>query len=197
MLKALAMAHNCLEEIIKSNDIVVDATMGNGYDTLFLSNLTDHVFAFDVQNEALLATEKRLSAAGKNVIKISACDNEKLLTENLSIKLILDGHENVRKYIKQPIKAAIFNLGYLPKADKTVITKPDTTLTALSALTDLLVIGGRIALMIYYGHEGGEQEKKAVIDWVSGLNQKDWDVFSYGPLNQVHTPPILVILEKK
>ncbi|MCL2114545.1 MAG: class I SAM-dependent methyltransferase [Streptococcaceae bacterium] len=197
MLKALAMAHSCLEEIIKSDDIVVDATMGNGYDTLFLSNLTDHVFAFDVQNEALLATEKRLSAAGKNVIKISASENEKLLTENPSVKLILDGHENVRKYIKQPIKAAIFNLGYLPKADKTVITKPDTTLIALSALTDLLVIGGRIALMIYYGHEGGEQEKNAVIHWVSGLDQKAWEVFTYGPLNQVHTPPILVILEKK
>ncbi|AYG01385.1 tRNA (mnm(5)s(2)U34)-methyltransferase [Lactococcus allomyrinae] len=197
MLKALAMAHSCLEEIIKPNDIVVDATMGNGYDTLFLSNLTDNIFAFDVQNEAIEATEKRLSFAGKNVIKISDFENEKLLTENPSVKLILDGHENVRKYVKKPIKAAIFNLGYLPKADKTVITKPDTTLTALSSLTELLVTGGRIALMIYYGHEGGEKEKNAVIHWVSTLNQKTWDVFTYGPLNQVHTPPILVILEKK
>lgn len=195
MLKQLEMAHWMLKDIIKTNDVVVDATMGNGYDTQFLAELGAKVYAFDVQEEALNATEKRLDDAGiKNQIFEKNLSN--LLTEP-SVNLILSGHENLSEYVKEPIKAAIFNLGYLPKTDKSVVTKADTTLTALDALTNQLVVGGRIAIMIYYGHEGGMEEKDAVIKWTSTLPQKDWEVTSYAPLNQIHTPPILVLIEKR
>lgn len=195
MLKQLEMAHWMLKDIIKTNDIVVDATMGNGYDTQFLAELGANVYAFDVQEEALNATEKRLDDAGiKNQIFEKNLSN--LLTEP-SVNLVLSGHEKLSEYVKEPIKAAIFNLGYLPKTDKSVVTKSDTTLTALDALTNQLVVGGRIAIMIYYGHEGGMEEKDAVIKWTSSLPQKDWEVTSYAPLNQIHTPPILVLIEKR
>lgn len=179
MIKPLEIAHQLLEEVISSEDVVVDATMGNGYDTVFLAGLSDHVFAFDVQEEAIAATKKRLVATDKKA------------------ELILDGHENLASYIQQQIKAAIFNLGYLPNTDKTVITRSETTIKALSVLTEKLVVGGRIAIMIYYGHEGGLQEKNAVFEWASALPQKEWHVFSYAPLNQIHTPPMLIILEKR
>lgn len=195
MLKQLEMAHWMLKDIIKTNDVVVDATMGNGYDTQFLAELGAKVYAFDVQEEALNATEKRLDDAGiKNQIFKKNLSN--LLTEP-SVNLILSGHEKLSEYVKEPIKAAIFNLGYLPKTDKSVVTRADTTLTALDALTNQLVVGGRIAIMIYYGHEGGMEEKDAVIKWTSSLPQKDWEVTSYAPLNQIHTPPILVLIEKR
>ncbi len=195
MLKQLEMAHWMLKDIIKTNDVVVDATMGNGYDTQFLAELGANVYAFDVQEEALNATEKRLDDAGiKNQIFEKNLSN--LLTEP-SVNLVLSGHEKLSEYVKEPIKAAIFNLGYLPKTDKSVVTKADTTLTALDALTNQLVVGGRIAIMIYYGHEGGMEEKDAVIKWTSNLPQKDWEVTSYAPLNQIHTPPILVLIEKR
>lgn len=195
MLKQLEMAHWMLKDIIKTNDVVVDATMGNGYDTQFLAELGANVYAFDVQEEALNATEKRLDDAGiKN--QIFEKNLSKLLTEP-SVNLVLSGHEKLSEYVKEPIKAAIFNLGYLPKTDKSVVTKADTTLTALDALTYQLVVGGRIAIMIYYGHEGGMEEKNAVIKWTSSLPQKDWEVTSYAPLNQIHTPPILVLIEKR
>ncbi|MGN2263905.1 tRNA (mnm(5)s(2)U34)-methyltransferase [Lactococcus lactis] len=195
MLKQLEMAHWMLKDIIKTNDVVVDATMGNGYDTQFLAELGANVYAFDVQEEALNATEKRLDDAGiKN--QIFEKNLSKLLTEP-SVNLVLSGHEKLSEYVKEPIKAAIFNLGYLPKTDKSVVTKADTTLTALDALTNQLVVGGRIAIMIYYGHEGGMKEKNAVIKWTSSLPQKDWEVTSYAPLNQIHTPPILVLIEKR
>ncbi|MDR7695430.1 tRNA (mnm(5)s(2)U34)-methyltransferase [Lactococcus lactis] len=195
MLKQLEMAHWMLKDIIKTNDVVVDATMGNGYDTEFLAELGANVYAFDVQEEALNATEKRLDDAGiKNQIFEKNLSN--LLTEP-SVNLVLSGHEKLSEYVKEPIKAAIFNLGYLPKTDKSVVTKADTTLTALDALTNQLVVGGRIAIMIYYGHEGGMEEKNAVIKWTSSLPQKDWEVTSYAPLNQIHTPPILVLIEKR
>lgn len=195
MLKQLEMAHWMLKDIIKTNDVVVDATMGNGYDTQFLAELGANVYAFDVQEEALNATEKRLDDAGiKNQIFEKNLSN--LLTEP-SVNLVLSGHEKLSEYVEEPIKAAIFNLGYLPKTDKSVVTKADTTLTALEALTNQLVVGGRIAIMIYYGHEGGMEEKDAVIKWTSSLPQKDWEVTSYAPLNQIHTPPILVLIEKR
>lgn len=195
MLKQLEMAHWMLKDIIKTNDVVVDATMGNGYDTQFLAELGAKVYAFDVQEEALNATEKRLDDAGiKNQIFKKNLSN--LLTEP-SVNLVLSGHEKLSEYVKEPIKAAIFNLGYLPKTDKSVVTRADTTLTALDALTNQLVVGGRIAIMIYYGHEGGMEEKDAVIKWTSNLPQKDWEVTSYAPLNQIHTPPILVLIEKR
>lgn len=195
MLKQLEMAHWMLKDIIKTNDVVVDATMGNGYDTQFLAELGANVYAFDVQEEALNATEKRLDDAGiKN--QIFEKNLSKLLTEP-SVNLVFSGHEKLSEYVKEPIKAAIFNLGYLPKTDKSVVTKADTTLTALDALTNQLVVGGRIAIMIYYGHEGGMEEKNAVIKWTSSLPQKDWEVTSYAPLNQIHTPPILVLIEKR
>ena len=195
MLKQLEMAHWMLKDIIKTNDVVVDATMGNGYDTQFLAELGANVYAFDVQEEALNATENRLDDAGiKNQIFKKNLSN--LLTEP-SVNLVLSGHEKLSEYVKEPIKAAIFNLGYLPKTDKSVVTKADTTLTALDALTNQLVVGGRIAIMIYYGHEGGMEEKDAVIKWTSSLPQKDWEVTSYAPLNQIHTPPILVLIEKR
>jgi len=195
MLKQLEMAHWMLKDIIKTNDVVVDATMGNGYDTQFLAELGAKVYAFDVQEEALNATENRLDDAGiKNQIFKKNLSN--LLTEP-SVNLILSGHEKLFEYVKEPIKAAIFNLGYLPKTDKSVVTRADTTLTALDALTNQLVVGGRIAIMIYYGHEGGTEEKDAVIKWTSNLPQKDWEVTSYAPLNQIHTPPILVLIEKR
>lgn len=195
MLKQLEMAHWMLKDIIKTNDVVVDATMGNGYDTQFFAELGANVYAFDVQEEALNATEKRLDDAGiKNQIFEKNLSN--LLTEP-SVNLVLSGHEKLSEYVKEPIKAAIFNLGYLPKTDKSVVTKADTTLTALDALTNQLVVGGRIAIMIYYGHEGGMEEKDAVIKWTSSLPQKDWEVTSYAPLNQIHTPPILVLIEKR
>ena len=183
MLRPLQMAHQCLAEIIEPGDLVVDATVGNGHDTVFLAGLkaAPYVVGFDIQCDAIERTKERLQELGLE-------DQVTLLNE---------GHEKVSYYVADEVKAAIFNLGYLPNSDKSIVTKPDTTLTALSSLTKQLVKGGRIALMIYYGHEGGEQEKEAVVEWTKALSQQTWEVMSYAPLNQVHTPPILIILEKR
>ena len=158
MLRPLQMAHAFLSEVITKEDIVVDATMGNGYDTLFLAQLAKKVYAFDIQEQAIEQTTKRLAEA--------KLDN---------VELLLTGHENVDQYVAS-IKAAIFNLGYLPSADKTVITQPHTTIQALEKLCQRLVAGGRIAIMIYYGHAGGDVERDAVLDFVSQLPQQEFTV---------------------
>ena len=172
------MAHDFLAQVITPEDIVVDATMGNGYDTLFLAKLAKQVYAFDIQEQALEKTSQRIQEAG--------------LT---NVDLILQGHETVDQYVTE-VKAAIFNLGYLPSADKSIITQPQTTLEALEKLCQVLVKGGRIAIMIYYGHEGGDIERDSVLDFVSQLPQQEYTATIYRTLNQINNPPFLVMIEK-
>ena len=178
MKRPLEMAHDFLAQVITQEDIVVDATMGNGHDTLFLAKLAKQVYAFDIQEQALEKTSQRLQEAG--------------LT---NAELILQGHETVDQFVKE-VKAAIFNLGYLPSADKSIITQPQTTLDALDKLCHMLVKGGRIAIMIYYGHEGGDIERDSVMDFVSQLPQQEYTASIYRTLNQINNPPFLVMIEK-
>ena len=178
MKRPLEMAHDFLAQVITPEDIVVDATMGNGHDTLFLAKLAKQVYAFDIQNQALEKTSQRIQEAG--------------LT---NVDLILQGHETVDQFVTE-VKAAIFNLGYLPSADKSIITQPQTTLEALEKLCRMLVKGGRIAIMIYYGHEGGDIERDAVLDFVSQLPQQEYTATIYRTLNQINNPPFLVMIEK-
>ncbi|MDU7074511.1 MAG: class I SAM-dependent methyltransferase [Streptococcus peroris] len=178
MKKPLELAHDFLAEIISKEDIVVDATMGNGYDTLFLARLAKQVYAFDIQEQALEKTSLRLQEAGL-----------------ANVKLLLQGHETVDQFVGE-VKAAIFNLGYLPSADKNIITKPQTTIEALEKLCRMLIKGGRIAIMIYYGHEGGDIERDAVMDFVSQLPQQEYTATIYRTLNQINNPPFLVMIEK-
>ncbi len=178
MKRPLEMAHDFLAQVITKEDIVVDATMGNGHDTLFLAKLAKQVYSFDIQKQALEKTSQRLLEAG--------------LT---SVELILQGHETVDQFVREA-KAGIFNLGYLPSADKSIITQPQTTIEALEKLCHLLVKGGRIAIMIYYGHEGGDIEKDAVMEFVSQLPQQEYTATIYRTLNQINNPPFLVMIEK-
>ena len=178
MKRPLELAHDFLAQVITQEDIVVDATMGNGHDTLFLAKLAKQVYAFDIQEQALEKTSQRLQEAG--------------LT---NADLILQGHETVDQFVTE-VKAAIFNLGYLPSADKSIITQPQTTIESLDKLCQMLIKGGRIAIMIYYGHEGGDIERDAVLDFVSQLPQQEYTATIYCTLNQINNPPFLVMIEK-
>ena len=178
MKRPLELAHDFLAQVITQEDIVIDATMGNGHDTLFLAKLAKQVYAFDIQEQALEKTSQRLQEAGLS-----------------NAELILQGHETVDQFVTE-VKAAIFNLGYLPSADKSIITQPQTTIEALEKLCQMLVKGGRIAIMIYYGHEGGDIERDAVLDFVSQLPQQEYTATIYRTLNQINNPPFLVMIEK-
>ncbi|HHF7042530.1 SAM-dependent methyltransferase [Streptococcus mutans] len=177
--RPIELSHDFLSQVLDKNSIAIDATMGNGNDTVFLSHIAKKVYAFDVQEQALIKTKEKL---------------EQLNIKN--VQLILDGHQTIDKYVVGPIRAAIFNLGYLPSADKTIITKPDTTLEAIGKILDRLEVGGRISIMIYYGHEGGDKEKDAVLNFVKELDQQHFTVMLYQPLNQINAPPFLVMIEK-
>lgn len=179
-------AHKLLEEIVNDGDVAVDATCGNGNDTLFLSKLVGKagsVYAFDIQQQAIDTTSALLEANNLH-----------------NVHLIHDSHEKVDEHIPQAFKGklagAIFNLGYLPRSDKKIITKSDSTLHALESLLSYVRIGGRIVLVVYHGHEGGKEEKDAVISYCLQLDQKHYSVISYQFINQKNNPPFVIAIEK-
>jgi tRNA G37 N-methylase Trm5 len=135
---SLNQSHDIIKKIINEGDVVVDATAGNGNDTLLLAKLVGEkgrVYAFDIQQDAINNTIKKLQ------------DN------NLDprVTVIKDGHQNMDKYVNDGIKAVMFNLGYLPGGDHSIATKGDTTITAVKKSMDLLMVGGIITVVIYYG----------------------------------------------
>lgn len=173
-----------VKEKLTMGDVAVDATMGNGNDTIFLGQLVGKggkVYSFDIQEQALTNTK----------------ENIKKSNVEAQIKLILDGHENIDKYIKEKVKAVMFNLGYLPKGSHDVTTKPDTTLIALQKSLKLLNNGGIIAIVIYHGHEEGKNEKLAIENFVASLNQKEFNVVKFQFINQINNPPIFIGIERR
>lgn len=173
-----------IDKIVNPGDTVIDATMGNGYDTLYLAKLVGNagkVYAFDVQEEALKSTKKKVER------------------DNLQgyVELILDGHENIDKYVKEEVSCVLFNLGYLPRAKHNIITKPETTLQALEKSLNLLKPNGVISVAIYTGHEGGMDEKNEVCQYLNNLDQNYYNVLHMNFTNQVNNPPELILVEKK
>ena len=173
-----------LDKIIEKGDVVIDATMGNGYDTVYLGNLVGEngkVYAFDVQEEALKSTRKKVER-----------DN---MTER--VELILDGHENIDKYVKEEVSCVVFNLGYLPRAKHMIITKPDTTLEAIKKSLSLLKPNGLVSIAAYIGHEGGLEEKDYICEYLNSLDQNEFNVLHMQFTNQINNPPQLILIEKK
>lgn len=184
MQNALAFSHQLLKDVLQPGEIAVDATMGNGHDTLFLAQLvgrSGHVYACDLQAQALINTCQRLT-------------NADLLSR---VTLLECGHEELDRYLpEQKIKGAIFNLGYLPQSDKAVITLPKTTIAALEILLERLAYRGRIVIVCYYGHPGGQAELDEVRTFCQALPQKEYSVLNYQFINQQNQPPLLFCIEK-
>lgn len=184
LINATHLAKTILDNCINIGDIVVDATVGNGHDTEYLANKVGKqgkVYGFDVQELAINNTKDKLE-------KIRLLER---------VNLILDGHENIDKYIKENISCAVFNLGYLPKGDHSLITKPETTILGIKKVLSILKKNGIISITMYTGHEGGIDEKNAIEEFVSSLDQKYFSVLKCDFINQKNNPPQLILIEKK
>mgnify|MGYP001084715906 CR=1 FL=1 len=113
-----------------------------------------------------------------------------------NIEYILDGHEHVTKYVQEQVKAIIYNLGFLPKGNKNITTLHQTTLDSLDQAMQLLVVGGRIAIVVYSGHPEGKIELEKILSTLCILDQKKWEVWMSSFINQKNNPPQLIVLEK-
>ncbi len=181
MKDILDFAKEILLERMGEDGTFVDFTMGNGHDTLYFAQYLKkgHVYAFDVQEMALENTKKLLQDNGGFA----------------NVTLIHDSHHRVDQYVREPIDAGIFNLGYLPGSDKSVTTQCETTLEALEKAVNLLKTGGVIVVIIYPGHKEGSREAELVEQFCAGLDKHKYNSYKYALLNKSN-PPYIVAAEK-
>lgn len=190
-LSVLSFAHKLVAERIQPGEFAVDATAGTGADALFLAGicgLRGHVYAFDIQPEALQLTRDRL---------------DKETSGRLStVTLLLKSHAEMRAALPNEthgkLGAVMFNLGYLPaaEADHAVITSPNSTIPALDQALGLLKPKGILTAVLYPGHPGGREEAEAVEAWAAALPQAVGQVIIYRQLQKPDSP-YLIAVEKK
>ncbi len=183
MIDLLTVEKEFIASHVKKGGTVADFTMGNGHDTLWLSNMVGEdgrVYAFDIQEAALAHTEELLKSSG--------------CPENYT--LILDSHANAEKYIDGKICAGMFNLGYLPGSDKKITTLRESTMTAVKAALNLLDDGGGLLIAVYPGHEEGTLEGIMLDEFFKTLDRRQ---ISVSKLTIVNSPasPFFFLAEKK
>ncbi len=182
--RATDLAKDFIRKTLHEGDVAIDATVGNGNDTIFLCKQvgeSGRIYGFDIQEMAINSTIKKL---------------EKYNFHKRTV-LVRDGHENLTKYVKEKVSAIMFNLGYLPGGNHEITTNYSSTILGVKAGIELLKPNGIITIVIYPGHAEGYREKEEVLNFLSEANQDVIDVLKLEFINQVNNPPILLAIEKK
>ncbi len=177
------LLHLLLREVIHAGDVVMDATAGNGHDTLFLAEAvgdTGKVIAIDIQEAAIESTRRLLSENGYE---------RRVELHQISHALLGNLVE------KNHVAAIVFNLGYLPGADHEIITQAESTLQALTAAMEVLRENGVLAVVCYPGHEGGDAEARQVESYLS--RHPNLRLAKYDLLSTQRASPFLLIASKK
>lgn len=184
--RATERAQRYLASLAKTPNYAIDATVGNGHDTLFLAELVGpqgKVWGFDVQKEAIenagqLLEEKNL----RDRVELVQADHAEL-SDHLPVE-----------EISGKVDCVMFNLGYRPGSDKSVITEPETTIRGLNSVYELLAPDGCLTIIVYTGHEGGVEEDEAVRDWVNDLPKSKWEVIRPPARIGSNSPPQLYLV---
>lgn len=179
---AVTYVHRILRDVVRPGSVVVDATMGNGWDTALMAVLAGEggtVYGFDIQPVALEVTKTRISGAAADV------------------NLILAGHEEMSTHIPPEhhgkVQAVTFNLGYLPGGHKDITTQAETTRRAIEQARAILAPGGVITI-VCYRHAEGERELDVVRGLLATLPQHAFTCTKTTFLNQAGNPPVVFVV---
>jgi len=185
----LDLAHRYWQEIIRPGDHVVDATCGNGHDTLALAKMAitpekGRVTAIDIQPNAIEATKKLVQT--------------QLSYEITSrIDFVTGCHSFLEnQFPRQSIKLIVYNLGYLPGTDKSLTTNVHTTWQSIQEALELIAYGGAISVTCYPGHPEGKLEEDYLIQQVALLDPKEWSCCHHRWLNRRSSPSLLLLQRK-
>jgi predicted methyltransferase len=183
MTNLISLAHSKIKEVVHSGDLCIDATAGNGQDTLILAQSvapSGKVYAIDIQKCAIMNTCERLKKHGLS---------------NL-LQAFHGSHSDIESFLSNDLKAmftaAMFNLGYLPRGNQEIITQPQTTLSAICKIFEYIKPGGLISVLCYRGHEGGKKETQEVLN----LCQKENWTSEVVEGNNAEHSPILILIRK-
>lgn len=151
MTSHLSMVPLLLEQTLRVGDVVVDATAGNGHDSLMIARLVfpddeqlhcsskqsdtalsprefsapkngGRLVCVDIQRKALVATEARLAEAFP----------QSLLDTRVSF--VEANHRDwgfLDALAPDGVRAFVYNLGYLPGGDKSFFTQADDTVRVI------------------------------------------------------------------
>lgn len=167
-----------IELFVTDKTTIIDATCGNGNDTLYLAQKypNNEIIGFDIQQEAINNSKKRCQGY-------------------TNVNFILDSHQNLDEYVKSNVSLAVFNLGYLPRADENITTKAKSTIIAIQKIMDILISGGGIIITLYRG-EANIEETELVLEFVKTIN-KDFFIVSMYDLINLDKNPFNIIIERK
>lgn len=223
LLSPLRYAHRLASEFVSEGDRVIDATVGNGKDTLFLCETVGpagFVYGFDIQSIALEQAERLLEEnLGTGAVEVryrakshgqvrsrlqrdvkQLGDELHKLTDETRVLLWQQSHADMLEFIPRyehgQIAAIMFNLGYLPGGDHGLTTLPSSTIPALEASLQLLKVNGLLSIMVYPGHPEGRVEAEEVNQWARALPQRSYQVRLYQSMNQVNHPPYHIAIVK-
>ena len=180
-LSILNKARSLMEGNLKENDLVIDATVGNGKDSLYLLEIIKkgYLFGFDIQEEAINNTNNLLKDKYKNY------------------RLFKLGHENMDMVLEDyqgKISLIIFNLGFLPKGNKDITTKSSTTIRAIENSIKLLNKKGHIVITIYKGHKEGLKESIKIKEYLD--NNKNYVYEEYHNTDNKLAPYVIDIKQR-
>lgn len=185
--KTTDLAMHIITSYAFKESVIIDATCGNGHDTLALAKSEPaKLYAFDIQQDAVDATRNLLISEGY-----------KELLENGTINIICDTHANMPAHVSEPADVIVFNLGYLPGSDKNNTTKVSSTLNAVEDALDMLALNGLLCITMYSGHEEGLNEKNELLSMGSRLDSKIYHVAYTSFINQHNAPPEILMITKK
>ena len=170
----IKMAQSYWSNHLKAGDLAIDMTCGNGHDTLFLSHLDATVFAFDIQEAAIQKT--RALVPGATTFHRS--------------------HDELNQIpLPSSPRLIVYNLGYLPGGDKSVVTKTGSTISSLKQAINLIASGGAISVMCYPGHEEGLEEEREILAFAKELSSKEWNVSFHQWINRPRAPSLVWLVK--
>lgn len=172
---------------ISPGAVLIDATCGNGHDTLRLAKtFPSKLYAFDIQPQAISATKSRL-----------ICEGFEKRLEDGTINLICDSHAHMASYITEKADVIVFNLGYLPGGDKNFTTVASSTVSAVTSAMNLLKDDGLTCITMYSGHAAGCEEKEALLQFARELHPGLYHTAYISMSNQPGFPPEILLITKK
>lgn len=180
-------AHELISAVLHPGETAIDATAGNGHDTCFLCQAvgpSGRVYAIDIQETALNQTAELLTEANCFQCELICCNHSQL-------------HEVIPSACLNATGAIMFNLGYLPGGDHSLITQQSSTLTALKAAKEFLRPGGIMTILAYPGHPGGEEETAAIDQWLNQLSAIEYQTETINARSTSAAAPCLFVIRKQ
>lgn len=182
----LKLAHHYWRTYGTKGGICVDATCGNGLDSLHIAQAlltpsSGRLFCIDIQPTAIQATQATLG---------------KFLPQVILDRITYHCHSHTQlEFLPAYIDIFVYNLGYLPGSDKSCTTKAETTLISVKKATKRLSPNGIISIMSYPGHSAGQREFDSLLEFLSLLPQ-NYIVCRHQWSNRYRFPELFLIRKK-